>query len=131
MYSKNKRVLAVILSEEISRFTVEGDRKGHWCYQFLFRKEAQFHPSLRSIFLYMYDILMTLYHSFDCKRECHWSTSHVHIVMIEMSNCMWDYHDGICEIQQDMGVKLLEFAKVLPSPIFQIGVFANVFLTKI
>ena len=51
--------------------------------------------------------------------------------MIEMSNRMWGYRDGTCEIQEDMGVKLLEFAKVLPSPIFQIGVFANVFLAKI
>ena len=39
-------------------FTVERDRKGHGRYQFLFRKEAQFHPSLRSIFLYICDILV-------------------------------------------------------------------------
>ena len=42
----------------------------------------------------------------------------MHAVMIE--------RDGICEIQEDMGAKLLEFAEVLPSPIFQIGVFASV-----
>ena len=47
-----------ILSKEISRFTVEGDRQGHGRNQFLFRKEAQFHPSLRSIFLYICDILV-------------------------------------------------------------------------
>ena len=58
MYLKNKRVLAVILSEEISRFTVEGDRKGHGRYHFLFRKEAHavspsiaaFHISIDTIY---------------------------------------------------------------------------------
>ena len=49
MYLKNKRALAVILSEEISRFTVEGklvegDRKGHGRYHFLFRKEVHAVP---------------------------------------------------------------------------------------
>ena len=54
----------------------------------------------------------------------------MHTVMIEMSSCGF-IAMIFANIQQDMGVKLLEFAKVLPSPIFQIGVFANVFLAKI
>ena len=35
---------------------------------------------------YFFTYVISLYHSFDWKRECHWSTSYVHAILIEKSN---------------------------------------------
>ena len=72
----------LILPEEIFRFTAEGDRKGHG----ISLLQGSSVPSIAAFHIPLY--VISLYHSFNSKCECHWSTlMSVYVVMIEMSNC--------------------------------------------